>query len=200
MKNLLVIFTLSFLMVAAGVLAQGKIYKTTDSNGNIVYTDKPPVNGGNPMVLPELSIVKPRENQQEVRSLNLNTNSRPGGAADQSSLPPAAQLRQTYSAAEITSPTQEESIWGTGNSLSVNVDLKAPLLPGLLVQVTFDGRKLPPRPSTSVTLDEVDRGEHTVLAEVVDNSGQVVGRTQPVTFFMRQNSVNFNRRPVVTPN
>ena len=38
MKNLLVIFTLSFLMVAAGALAQGKIYKTTDSNGNMLQS------------------------------------------------------------------------------------------------------------------------------------------------------------------
>jgi len=190
MKNFLVFFSLSLILVAGGAVAQNKIYKTTDSDGNVVYTDQPPPGGGKPMDLPLLSIVSTRENQGSVRSLG----GRPGSATttDQPQLPPAAQLRQTYSAAEISSPQQEQTIWGTGNSITVSVDLKAPLLPGLLVQVIYDGLKLPARPSTSVQLAEIDRGEHTVFAEIVDATGEVYGRTEPVTFFMRQHSVNFN--------
>jgi hypothetical protein len=190
MKKLLVVLTLAVMLVATTAQAQNRIYKTTDANGNVVYTDKPPPQGGQPMDLPELSIVSPRENQQPVQK--LSSGSRVDAVSNQSGLPPAAQLRQTYSEAEITSPKQEETIWGTGSSTQINVDLKAPLLPGLMVQMVFDGRKLEPRPSASITLEQIDRGEHTVFAEVVDNTGEVFGRTEPVTFYMRQNSVNFN--------
>ena len=190
MKNLLVLFTLSFLLVCAGAQAQNRIYKTTDSHGNVVYTDRPPAGGAQPMDLPQLSIVSPRENQQAVKSLNAR--SQIGATTGQTNLPPMAQLRQTYSAAEIIKPAAGETLWGTGSSLQAVVDLKTPLLPGLMVQFIYDGRELPPRPSGSVTLDQVARGEHTIAAEIVDTSGQVVGRTQPVTFYMRQHSVNFN--------
>lgn len=191
MKTLIVIISLSLLLVAGGAFAQNKIYKITDKDGNVVYTDQPPPDGAVPMNLPGLSIVSPRENQQSVRPLNVNRRGDP--QADVSALPPLAELLQIYSGAEIVTPQQDESLWGTGNSVNVTVDLKDELLPGLMVQLIFDGRTLPPRATTAILLEDVDRGAHTIQAEVVTVDGQIIGRTNPVNFFMRQHSVNFRR-------
>ncbi len=192
MKNLLVVMGLSLLLAAGTSFAQNKIYKTKDKDGNTIYTDQPPPEGAVPMDLPELSIVKPRENQQSVRQLNVNRRGDPTGGAP--ALPSQAEMRQTYAGMEISSPVQDETIWGGGGSVDVNVDLKGPLLPGLLVQVIYDGRVLPAQAATSVRLEEVDRGEHTVQAAIVDSTGQAVAKTDPVKFFVQQHSVNFNRR------
>ena len=191
MKNLLVVIGVSLILAAGGAYAQSKIYKTTDKDGNTVYTDQPPPEGSVPMDLPELSIVSPRENQKSVQHLDVNR--RGGAGAKGSALPPREELLQTYSDMEISTPNNDETIWGTGSAINVGVDLKTSLLSVLFVQLTYDGRKLPRQKSTSIQLDQVERGEHTVQAEVVNGEGQVFGRTDPVKFFMRQHSVNFNR-------
>lgn len=191
MKKLFVVIGLSLLLAAGGAVAQNKIYKIKDKDGNVVYTDQPPPEGAVPMNLPQLSIISRRENQQSVQSLDVNRSGNP--QADVSGLPPLAELLQIYSGAEIVSPKQDESLWGTGNSVSVAIDLKDELLPGLQVQLIFDGRTLPPRTTTAIRLEDVARGAHTLQAEVVTVDGQIIGRTNPVNFFMRQHSVNFNR-------
>ena len=188
MKNLLLIIALSLSLAAAGAFAQNKIYKTEDKDGNVVYTDQPPPQGSEPMDLPELSIVKSRSDQKKVRPLEINRRGK-----SEATQPSQVELLQAYNAIEISSPQDDETIWGTGNAIDISVDLKGPLLPGMTVQVIYDGRTLPGQKSNSIRLEAVDRGAHTVAAQVVDQSGQVYGQTDTITFHMRQHSVNFNR-------
>ena len=133
MKNLLLIIALSLSLAAAGVFAQNKIYKTEDKDGNVVYTDQPPPQGSEPMDLPELSIVKSRSDQKQVRPLEINRRGK-----SEATQPSQVELLQAYNAIEISSPQDDETIWGTGNAIDVSVDLKGPLLPGMTVQVIYD--------------------------------------------------------------
>ena len=191
MKNLLIVISVSLCMAAGGAYAQNKVYKSKDADGNIIYTDQAPPEGAEAMVLPGLSIVTPRENQESVRTLNVNR--RPESGVTATALPSMEELRQTYSAVEISSPKDDEQLWGTGNTVDVTINLKGPLLAGLSIQLTLDGQALPRQSSTSIRLDELYRGAHTLQAAVVDGNGQVFGRSDTVNFFVRQHSVNFNR-------
>ena len=47
--------------------------------------------------------------------------------------------------------------------------------------------------STSFTLSEVWRGVHNIQAEVLDETGRLMIRSQPNRFYVQQNTVRFGR-------
>jgi len=63
----------------------------------------------------------------------------------------------------------------------------------------LDGKSLEPTRSASVTLEEMDRGEHMVSAELVDARNRKIASASPVTFYVRQYSINFGNSPSPSP-
>jgi hypothetical protein len=108
-------------------------------------------------------------------------------------------LRRLYRDFAITSPQPDEYIQGTANSVTVSWGSRTPPQPGMMVVPTIDGRQYDPVQASSITLNEVDRGEHVVTARLVDASGRTIANASPVKFFVRQFSVNFGNRPPPTP-
>jgi hypothetical protein len=101
----------------------------------------------------------------------------------------------SYETLQITSPSQEETIWNTGGQVTVAIQLQPGLQTGHRIVVYLDGQKqagLPSR-SSSMGLSEVTRGQHQLKTEVQDENGRVLISSQPLTFFYQQTSVN--RRP-----
>ena len=70
-----------------------------------------------------------------------------------------------------------------------------PPLPDMSARLYVDGtpRDVPAYGNLSLTLD---RGEHTVYAELLDARNRTIVTTDTVTFFVHQASVNFNRPAV----
>lgn len=158
------------LLLAWLPLAATEIYKTYDEDGNVVYTDQKPSDDAQPIDLPGLTIMDP------VTPPPVRPEQRPG-ARDAEEL--------TF---RIASPQNEEHIWGTGNTLSVQLDSSISLPPGALVVLYLDGQAQTAITGLSTTLDEIDRGEHRLRAELQSASGRVLASTDEVTFYMRQAS------------
>lgn len=152
-------------------LAATEIYKTYDEHGNPVYTDQKPSEDAEPVDLPNLTIMDPVDAPQP---------------------PPAQPRARTQEADDLTfriaSPEHEEHIWGTGNTLPVQIDSSISLPPGALVVLYLDGRPQTPFTGLSTTLEQIERGEHTLRAELQSSSGRVIASTDEVTFYMRQAS------------
>ena len=167
------LFTLSVVWAA-------DIWKVVDENGNVVYTDQPPKHGSTPMDLPELSVI---ETVIQVKRT-------PTGAEEVKTLT-SLELRKLYRDFRITRPLAEETFWGTANTVVVTWGSETPLTPDLSVRLFVDGkvRGAPPTGGVSLTLE---RGEHNVSAELRDARGRRIIRTESVTFFVKQNSVNFS--------
>ena len=93
-----------------------------------------------------------------------------------------------YESLEIASPGAEETLWNIEGTLSVSLALTPGLQSGHQVRVYFDGE---PRMvnSTSFTIDEVWRGVHNIQAEVLDETGTLMIRSQPSRFYVQQNRV-----------
>ena len=180
-----------FLILFAGN-ALAEIYKVVDAEGNVTYTDQAPGDGSAPMVLPELSVVKtdyPPETQPEETAPGAEE-----AAGDDPASPRA--LRKSYRDFAITQPAQEQTFWGTENSVVISWSSATPLLPELSVRLFIDGQ------SVSTTKDNMyavtlDRGEHTTYAQLLDTRGRRIVVTPTVTFFIKQHSIGFNQpRPV----
>ena len=95
-----------------------------------------------------------------------------------------------YESLSISSPAAEETLWNIGGVLNVTLALSPALQPGHQVRVYFDGE--PQEVSgTSFQIQEVWRGVHNLQVEVLDETGQLLIRSQPNRFYVQQNTVSF---------
>ena len=178
----------AILLLGLADTAPAEIYKTVDKDGNVIYTDQPPSPGATPMELPGLSVV-------EAPPFGPS----PGATEGQESGPDIRALRRMYRDFAISRPAQDEYIEGTGNRVTVGWGSRQPWQPGMKVVPTLDGKELPAVMARMITLDQVDRGEHVISARLIDANDRTVATAPPVTFHMRQFSVNFRNTPQPSP-
>ncbi len=164
------------LLVFMPVMAD-EIYKWVDENGQSHFSDVP------------------QEGATEVEIAPVQTFSAPSVVASTSSSNDAEDANETvvnYESMEVISPAMEETIWNTGGTVTVAVQLQPGLRMGHQIRLYLDGKPLPnlaPRTS-SLQVAEVVRGEHQLRAEVWDENGTVLIKADPSIFFYQQTSVN----------
>ncbi|MGH8033842.1 MAG: hypothetical protein ACREO9_01360, partial [Lysobacterales bacterium] len=93
---------------------------------------------------------------------------------------------------------QEQTFWGTENTVVISWSSATPLLPDLSVRLFIDGQ------AVATTTDNMraftlDRGEHSTFAQLLDARGRGIVVTPTVVFFIKQNSVQFNNQPRPVP-
>ncbi|MBT8046874.1 MAG: DUF4124 domain-containing protein [Xanthomonadales bacterium] len=193
MKNGLInsLALLTLILLPLALFAQGEIYKVVDENGNVTFTDQRPASGAQPMDLPPLSVIEtdmqtPDETAQSMQS-----------AAAEAKPPTPRELRRQFRDFRITRPLQEETFWGTANAVVVTWGSSEPIPPSMSVLLYVDGTPQEAPAAGGVTLT-LDRGEHRVYAELRDERKRRIVTTDPVTFFVKQNSAQF-RRPGANP-
>lgn len=177
------LITLAFFLLPLAAFSQGEIYKVVDENGNVTFTDQRPATGGEPMDLPPLSVIE----------TDVQVPDTPATAADQEPKPPtSSELRKQFRDFSITQPEQEQTFWGTANTVVVSWGSSQAIPPEMSVTLYVDGagQKAPATGGVSLTLE---RGEHQVRAELRDERGRRIVTTKTVTFFVKQHSQNFNR-------
>ena len=169
-----------------------EVYKTVDADGNVVYTDTPPSPDAEPLEMRELSVIEtvkitPRASQAYESDANAE-----GEVTD------LGALRRGYRDFRLVSPTQEQTFWGTGNVATVAWDTRFQLEDGMAVTIFIDGEARPPTTASVISVGQLDRGQHTVSAELTDSRNRRIARADPVTFHIKQHSANFNR-PIAAP-
>jgi hypothetical protein len=150
--------------------AAAQIYKSVDEQGNVVFSDVPP-----------------REDGQRVVVTPLNTYATPAEAApaEEPATAAAAVDAQYYRAIEIVDPTADEAIRENAGNLVVSVATVPAVRGDHRLVLVMDGRALALESSGSVfTLANIDRGSHTISARIVDSSEATVTESAPVTFHM----------------
>jgi len=177
---------LVFLILPLAVFSQGEIFKVVDEDGNVTFTDQRPNNAAEPMDLPPLSVI---ETDIQVPEPAVET------AAAEDKPPTARELRKQYRDFRIIQPQNEETFWGTANTVTVSWGSSQPVLPDMSVVLYVNGeaREAPAVGGVTLTLD---RGEHQVYAVLRDNGKKRIVTTETVTFFIKQHSANFNRPAV----
>jgi len=172
------IFVLIGLLATASVLAQA--YRWVDEDGVTHYSDRP----------------APGAEEVDLSEYSRNTGVRLHRAPPESR---AAREQQAddepfrYESLTISSPGAEETLWNIEGVLDVSLALSPSLQSGHQVRVYFDGQ---PRMvfGASFQIEEVFRGVHNIQAEVIDNTGRLMIRSQPNRFYVQQNSIITRRR------
>ena len=171
------------MLLVSPVFAES-IYKWIDENGQPHYSDVPREGATEIDIEPAQTFSAPR----------VVTNSAQTQSEQQSDT-----ATSRYRSFAVTSPTSEETLWNIGGNLNVNLSLQPALQPGHQIRVYLDGKSRGITASTSMRLTDVYRGTHQVSAEVVDQTGRALIQAQPVSFYVKQTSVDNNPRVIPTP-
>lgn len=163
------------LLVASVAFAQA--YRWVDEDGVVHFSDRP-VPGAERIELPQ------SEQRRTPRS-NARTPTQRISAAQ----PAAVEEPFSYNSIAVAAPVSEETLWNIAGNLNVSIDLQPALQPGHQLRVYFDGEPRTTVTSTSFQLDEVWRGMHNLQVEVLDQSGNMMIRSQPTRFYVQQTSV-----------
>jgi hypothetical protein len=159
-------------ITASTVMAQA--YRWTDANGVVHYSDRPQ-EGAEEIYLPESTAASSPFVPQTRSTAQTET-------------PESSEPSFAYDSIEVSTPAPEETLWNIGGVLNVTLSLQPGLRAGHQVRVYFDGEASVVA-GTSFQLQEVYRGVHNIQAEVLDENGQLMGRSQPNRFYVQQNAI-----------
>jgi hypothetical protein len=186
-KTLFLILVAFFLAITAGQLT-AQVYKVVDEEGNVIYTDTPPADGSKPIELRPISVIEAPTYEQTPRA---DEESSEGEDAKEMSI---GYLRKNYKDFAIVAPKQEESIWNPQKGITVAWNVGYRLQEGMQVTVFLDGTQQATTSEQIIPLTGLERGEHTITAELKDAKNRKIASAEPVTFFIRQPTI-YNRRP-----
>lgn len=164
-----------FALILGAGAAAAQAYKWTDDNGIVHFSDRP-APGAEEIVLPGANASAP----EPPRS---NPGTQAAGSGSQPEPAPFA-----YQRFAVSVPGSEETLWNIEGVLNVALDLQPGLQPGHRIRVYFDGEPLAVT-GTSFQINEVWRGAHNIQAEVLDETGRLMIRSQTSRFYVQQNRI-----------
>lgn len=150
-------------------------YRWTDASGQVHYSDRP-APGATPIELRGIQGYSPA--------------TRPAPAVQPPAAEEAAPPVRAYTAFNVISPAQQETLWNIGAMLNVQVELVPGLQRGHHLGAYLDGELIDPRAnSTQFQIPDVFRGTHTLQAVVLDAQGEEILRSLAVTFMVMQTTI-----------
>ncbi len=160
----------------AGGAAGAQAYKWTDEDGVVHYSDRPR-QGATEVDLGQYKSPSAAPRRPVRRST-------PAASRDDEPEPEVFR----YESLVVTSPEPEQTLWNIGGVVTVSLALSPALRSGHQVRVYYDGN---PQEVTGLNfqLQEVYRGAHNLQAEVLDQNGNVMIRSQPSRFYVQQTSI-----------
>ncbi len=170
------------LLSVLGTDTSAEIYRYRAPDGSIVFTDAPPPGSErveihpNPTILPAFTERPTPRSDDEER--------------------PASDSAFAYEGVEIASPEEDEAIRANAGDLEVTILVRPPLRRerGDRLLVLLDGGPAgPPSPATTVRLEHLDRGSHTLQAIVVDENGTPMLRSSVRRFHVLRHSRLFGK-------
>jgi hypothetical protein len=164
----LVLWLISATAVAAAV------YKWVDEKGVTHYSDQPHADA----------------KTVDIRAAPAIGTSPLAVTASAASAAPPTAAERTYSLCEIYRPENDEVFLNT-STITAKLRLEPVLVPGDQVGVALDGKRLAdqPRAATEFVISDVPRGTHSLFVMVTTAQGKPLCTTAPITFHVRQPSV-----------
>jgi hypothetical protein len=170
------IFILIGLLAATAVVAEA--YRWVDEDGVVNYSDRRQP-GAEPVEL--------RDDLPTATSYQTRTAGQAATNQNDQSSAQAGPVR--YESLAVASPGAEVTLWDIGGLLNVSLALTPGLQSSHQVRVYLDGGPAQLVSGTNFQLEEVYRGVHNIQAEVIDQSGRVIIRSQPNRFYVQQNVI-----------
>jgi hypothetical protein len=161
-------------------IAQAKIYQKIDKDGNASFSDIY-MEGATEINLPEPQVISGPPTAP---------------AAEKQSDDVMDGLEEVVPSISIDSPKHDEVFVNSENGeVPIDLGLTQKLQPGQLVQMLLNGKPIgDPQAATKFKLQDLYRGTHTLLANIIDAENKVVASSQQVTIHMQRPMIR-NRAP-----
>lgn len=186
----------SGVLLAAGAEAQ-QVYRWVDENGVVHYSDQPPDDDQVATEAVDLNVPPGIGNpsRRVIEPIAQSPSPSPDDndllAAQQAAAADSQETVVPYTDLEILSPEAGEVLWNIATRLSVAATLTPTLQGQHQVQWILDGQPVgEPTQSLNQTLAPVYRGTHSIAANVLDAQGRTLYRSNAVTFYVQQTTVN----------
>lgn len=172
-RSLVISSLLVCLSMSCAGSAVAQIYKSTDAQGNPVFSNQPPTDGkaAQTVDLPPVNSIQPVKPAAE-NTYQTNT---------------AANAGKPYSLLELTGLPNDEALRANNGSFGLGVNIKPDLRPGHKYRLVIDGEPYgqmlgaPPLP-----VAELDRGSHTIAVDVINSDGQTIQESAPVSIDLQR--------------
>jgi hypothetical protein len=169
---------LLFLLIVFAVSVTAEtVYKTRDAEGNIIFSDIPS-EGAETIEI------------QEAQTLNLPEPKRIGDRPTTKLTPEGIKYNQF----KITSPENDSTIHSNEGVANIIVELSPELDEKHVIVIIMDGKEVSSGKSFAVSLSDIDRGTHNVVALIKDEEDKVLKRSSKLTFHLRKASKLFKNR------
>ncbi len=169
-------------LAIASIPAGAELYRWVDANGTVHYSDTPR-EGAELITLKPTNVIPSRRPTPARTPVNVRS-------GEEGSEPSQEEVPVEYTAVTITSPTEDQTLWNLGGTLTVQIQVEPKLQNGHGVVLFYDGRPVNTDPvvSSSITIDNVFRGQHTVRASVKDLEGNTLFNGPGVSFMVQQST------------
>lgn len=174
MKNKLINVALLTLLSAYTYTAYSALYKGLDSEGNVVYSDRP-FDQAEAITPPAISVVNATKVPVKADIVEEEKET----------------TETVYTKFSIKSPKNDETIWNAPQ-LTVSLQLQPDLdtVNGHNLWLLLDGKALVKKSSSlNLQISRADRGEHKVQAEVRNSKGKIIKRTKAITVHIKNTVV-----------
>lgn len=167
---LLTLLTLSIVAPVYG--GSAKIYVWRNETGVLVYSDTP--RPGAEEVKTQKGNVISSSTKLETQILDIKTK----------------VIKEEYQV-EINHPRDNSTIRDNTGSVYISGSIKPIFKRGLKIQLLVDEKPhLTPQTHTMFSLRNIDRGEHQLKMELLNEKGKVIASSKAITFYMHRSSVN----------
>ena len=164
----------TIVLLTTALPAGAQVFTYVDENGNRVFTDRPS-----------------GRDAEAVRS--ATTNSMPATPVltrPQLAVQPATEPAFVYAQLRIAAPEDDATVRNNAGDLQVAVDSQPELQIGHQYRLTLDGAPVDePGVSPSWLLNNIDRGSHQLVVEILDAQGKTIQQSAPLTFHMMRTSL-----------
>ncbi|MBB1270713.1 DUF4124 domain-containing protein [Shewanella sp. SR44-3] len=164
----------------SGVVIANTVYRWVDDNGKVHYSDTPVKNA---------QVFDSKENTRNQVKVTH------GSAQDkhQSQQVSAAGIQYQVS---IVSPTEEATLRDNNGEFSARVSVMPETPKGSLIRLILDDQPYgQAQTSVNFNLKAVERGEHTLIAELISQSGKVLASSPSRRIFLHQANLKSQAKP-----
>lgn len=173
-------YLLCCLVLALPALSFGAVYKSIQPDGSVIFTDAPRKDSTEVDLPKTQTYTSPQKSKQPA-------------APDPKAKQPATPKAEAYTQLVILEPGKDATVQPEAEDMTVQVS-SAPGLDsqnGHTYALELDGSRVgKPRTKTSFTLQNIDRGTHTVQVHILDGAGKVLKSSDPVIFHLKRHSVS----------
>ncbi len=166
---------IAFSLLFASFPSLAVICKTVDPQGGVTYSDVPEQECQNRVSLPKSTTYKPVP---------------VGAAGTGGSEVTGEEAFNGYVSASISQPANNGTVRSEEGRVAVSLEIEPGLQPGHMVRWILDGIQIQPAfDAPSAVLTGVDRGTHSLAAQILDESGRVLRSVSRIRFTLRKESL-----------